>query len=108
MLCIRRFETCTRDSPRQRDIESHRDLIIEYQNVFWSDFCQKWLDFGQILVRFSDKFGQIVSKILENFSQILIISTLALPYNVYLQSSLVNLEMNLSVDTRMIQYQTIL
>ena len=46
--------------------------VIEYQNVFWSDFCQQWLDFGQIL----GKIGQIVSQILESFSQILIISTL--------------------------------
>ena len=60
-------------------LEIHRDKelieVIEYQNVFWSDFCQKWSDFGQILVRFSGKIGQIVSQILENFSQILIIST---------------------------------
>ena len=34
------------------------------------------MDFGQIWVRFSGKIGQIVSLILENFSQILIISTL--------------------------------
>ena len=61
-------------------IKIHRDKelveIIEYQNVFWSDFCQKWSDFGQILVKFSGKIGQIVSQILESFSQILIISTL--------------------------------
>ena len=40
--------------------------VHEYQNVFWSDFCQKWLDFGQMLVRFSGKIGQIVSQILES------------------------------------------
>ena len=52
--------------------------IIEYQNVFWSDFCHKWLDVGQILVPFSGKIGQIVCQILESLSQILIISTLHL------------------------------
>ena len=35
-----------------------------------------WVKSGQILVRFSGKNGQIVSQILENFSQISIISTL--------------------------------
>ena len=63
-------------------LEIHRDKelieVIEYQNIFWSDFCQKWLDFGQILVRFSGKIGQIVSQTLENFSPILIVSTLLL------------------------------
>ena len=39
---------------------------------FWSDFLAKM---GQILVRFSGNIGQIVSQILENFSQILIIFT---------------------------------
>ena len=47
-------------------------MVIEYQNVFWSDFCQKLLDFGQIL----GKIGQIVSQILESFGQTLIIYTL--------------------------------
>ena len=54
----------------------HRDKeiteFIEYTNISWSDFGQK----GRILVRFLCKIGQIVSQILENFSQILIISTL--------------------------------
>ena len=30
-------------------------------------FGQRWLDFGQILVKFSGEIGQIVSQILENF-----------------------------------------
>ena len=45
-------------------LEIHREIelieIIKYQNVFWSDFCQKWFDFGQILVRFLGKISQIV------------------------------------------------
>ena len=73
MLCVRRFETCIRDLSRQRAHRGHR-----LQNVFWSDFCQKWSDVGQILVRFSGTIGQIVSQIFENFNQILIISTLDL------------------------------
>ena len=44
--------------------------------VSWSDFLSKIVKNGQILVRFSDKIGQIVSQIFANFSQILIISTL--------------------------------
>ena len=61
-------------------LEIHRDKelidVREYENVFWSDFCQKLSDFGQILDRFPGKIGQIGGQILENFSQILIISTL--------------------------------
>ena len=61
-------------------VEIHRvkefTEVIEYKNVFWSDFCQKWLDFGSDLVRFSGKIGQVVGQILESFSQILIIFTL--------------------------------
>ena len=61
-------------------LEIHRDRelmeVIEYQNVFWSDSCQKWLDFDQILVRFPVKIYQIVGQIFESFSKILIISTL--------------------------------
>ena len=49
-------------------LEIHRDKelieIIEYQNVFWSDFVKN----GRTLVRFSGKIGQIVSQIFENFS----------------------------------------
>ena len=33
-------------------LEIYRDKerieVIEYKNVFWSDFSQKWSDFGQI------------------------------------------------------------
>ena len=43
---------------------------------FFVKNSQKWSDFGQILVRFSGRIGKIVSQIFENFSQILIISTL--------------------------------
>ena len=39
-----------------------------------SFFSQKLVKNAQILVRFSGKIGQIVSHVLENFSQILIIS----------------------------------
>ena len=39
-------------------------------------FGQIFVNNGRILVRFSGKIDQIVSQILENFSQILIISTL--------------------------------
>ena len=41
-------------------------------------FGQIFVKNGWILVRFSGKIGQIVSQILKNFSQILIISTLSL------------------------------
>ena len=58
----------------------HRDKeiikVIEYTNISWSDFGQKKSNFGQILVRYLGKIGQIVSQILEDFSQIIIISTL--------------------------------
>ena len=50
--------------------------VIEFKNVIWSDFCQKWLDFSQILETFSGVIGQIVNQILEAFSQILMVSTL--------------------------------
>ena len=60
-------------------LKIHRDKglieVVEFQNVFWSEFYQKWLDFGQILVRLLGKIGQIVSQILESFSQILVIYT---------------------------------
>ena len=39
-------------------------------------FVEIFVKNGRILDRFSGKIGQIVSQILENFSQILIISTL--------------------------------
>ena len=52
-------------------LEIHRDKelieVIEYQNVFWSDFCQKWFDFGQILVRLLGEIGKIVSQIFGKF-----------------------------------------
>ena len=61
-------------------LEIHRDKelieVIEYENIFWSYLCQKWSDFGQILVRFLGKIGQIVGQIFKNLSQILIVSTL--------------------------------
>ena len=68
------FEKCTKDSSSQRD---HRAYSI-HKYIFWSDCCQKRSNFGQILVRFLRKIGQIVSQILENFYQILTISTLLL------------------------------
>ena len=52
-------------------------------------FGQIFVKNGWILVRFLGKIGQIVSQILENFSQILIISTLvcdALVDNEYMMS----------------------
>ena len=43
------------------------------QKIFWPDFGSKGVKNCQMLVRFSGKIGQIVSQILKNFSQILII-----------------------------------
>ena len=58
----------------------HRDKeiieFIEYINISWSDFGQKSSNFGQILVRYLGKIGQILSQIFETFNQILMISTL--------------------------------
>ena len=44
-------------------IHGDKDVIelIEYTNICLTDFGQKWSNFGQILVRFSGKIGQIVS-----------------------------------------------
>ena len=70
------------------EIHGDKDLIedIEYQNVLWSYFVKK----GRILARFRSDFqvGQIVSQVFENFSQILIISTLIVPNFDYLQNSI--------------------
>ena len=44
--------------------------------IVWSDFGSKCVKYGPILVRFSGEIGQIVSQIFQNFSQILLISTL--------------------------------
>ena len=52
--------------------------LIEYTNIFCSDFCQKRSNIGQILVRFLGRIDEIVIQIFENFSQILTISTLTL------------------------------
>ena len=41
-----------------------------------SDFCSFLLGFGQILVRFLVKNGQIVGQIFPNFGQIIILTTL--------------------------------
>ena len=54
---------------------------MKYTNISWSYFGQKRSNVGQILVRFLGKIGQIVSQILENLSQILIIPTLLMPNN---------------------------
>ena len=59
-----------------KDSSTQRAYIITKKN--WSDFWPKWLDFGLILVRFSGRIGLSDSQILDNFSQILIISTLVL------------------------------
>ena len=58
-------------------IHGDKEIIdfIVYTNVSWSDFGQKRLSFGQTLVRFLGKIGQIVGQILENFGHSLIIST---------------------------------
>ena len=57
-------------------------------------FGQMFVKNARILVRFSGKIGQIVSpsQILENFSQILIISTLGM--------SIGNLDLNILVVTQ--------
>ena len=48
-------------------LEIHRVIeVIEYQNIIWSDFCQKWSELGQIFVGFSGRIGQIVSQMLVN------------------------------------------
>ena len=47
--------------------------------LFWkisNDFCSFLLGFGQILVRFLVKNGQIVGQIFPNFGQIIILTTL--------------------------------
>ena len=51
---------------------------LKFFLVSWSNFLSKMENNGQILVRFSGKIGKIDSQIFANFSQILIISTLAL------------------------------
>ena len=57
-------------------LKIHRDKeiieFIECTNISWSDVGIK----SRIFVRFLGKIGQIVSQILESFSQILMISTL--------------------------------
>ena len=45
-------------------------------NISCSVFDQKRSNFGQILIRFFGKLGQIVSQVLKSLGQILIISTL--------------------------------
>ena len=72
-------------------------MLIEYMNIFWSDFCQKRLNIDQILVRILGKIGLIVGQILENFSQILTISTLRLAifrtiYKIATNAGLQNIE----------------
>ena len=61
-------------------LEIHRELelieVMEYQNVFFSDFCQKWSNVGQILIRLLRKNWSDIQSDLRSFSQILIISTL--------------------------------
>ena len=54
----------------------HGDKECFLPKMCWSYFWSKLVKKGQILVRYSGKIGQIVSHILENFSQILLISTL--------------------------------
>ena len=46
--------------------------LMEYANISLSNFGQK----GGILVRFLGKIGQIIDQILENCSQILMMSIL--------------------------------
>ena len=61
-----------------RKIHRKKEIIefIEYISTSLSDFAQKRSNFDQILVRYIGKIGQIVSQILGNFSQVLVISTL--------------------------------
>ena len=64
------FETCAKDSSRQR---YHR----AYNNTQkYLGQSQKGSNFDQLLVRFLGKIGKIVSRILENFSQVPIIYAL--------------------------------
>ena len=65
------FDKCTKDSSKQRDYRAYT-IYIHIQIYF----DQMLVKTGRTLVRFLCKIGQIVSKMLEKFCQILIISTL--------------------------------
>ena len=61
------------EAPKQSTPVTEKNAVYMYD---FGQILQKWLDYGQILVRFLGRIGQIVSQILESFNQILIISTL--------------------------------